>query len=74
MTMLNNILRRTGLPLAFALFFGLASCDAPNRSSEEGAGTETEERAPADPADVPADPMQSDTTSMDSDTTSVQNP
>jgi hypothetical protein len=37
-------------------------CDAPNRSSEEGAGSELEDRAPVDPA-------ESDTTSIHSDTT-----
>lgn len=38
-------------------------CDAPNRSSERGAGSELEESAPVDPAD------ESDTTSIHSDTT-----
>lgn len=36
------------------------SCDAPNRSSEEGAGSESEERAPADPAE--GSDIHSDTT------------
>jgi hypothetical protein len=38
------------------------SCDAPNRSSERGAGSELEEKAPVDPA-------ESDTSSIHSDTT-----
>jgi hypothetical protein len=38
------------------------SCDAPNRSSERGAGSELEELAPADP-------LESDTSSIHSDTT-----
>ena len=37
-------------------------CDANNRSSEHGAGSELEERAPVDPA-------ESDTSSIHSDTT-----
>jgi hypothetical protein len=37
-------------------------CDAPNRSSERGAGSEIEEQAPVDPA-------ESDTSSIHSDTT-----
>jgi hypothetical protein len=38
------------------------ACDAPNRSSEHGAGSELEDRAPVDPA-------ESDTSSIHSDTT-----
>jgi hypothetical protein len=37
-------------------------CDAPNRSSERGPGSELEEKAPVDPA-------ESDTSSIHSDTT-----
>ena len=49
--------------LLFALFVLFAvSCDAPNRSSEQGAGSELEDRAPVDPA-------ESDTSSIHSDTT-----
>lgn len=49
------------------LFFGCIAalsfaCDAPNRSSERGAGSELEENAPVDPA-------ESDTSSIHSDTT-----
>jgi hypothetical protein len=40
----------------------LFGCDAPNRSSERGAGSELEEKAPVDPA-------ESDTSSIHSDTT-----
>jgi hypothetical protein len=40
----------------------LISCDAPNRSSERGPGSELEEKAPVDPA-------ESDTSSIHSDTT-----
>ena len=38
-------------------------CDAPNQSSEQGAGSELEDRAPAEPA------PESDTSSIHSDTT-----
>ena len=38
------------------------ACDAPNRSSEQGAGSELEEKAPAEPS-------ESDTSSIHSDTT-----
>ena len=49
--------------LLIAFLAALAiGCDANNRSSERGAGSELEERAPADP-------LESDTTSIHSDTT-----
>lgn len=48
--------------LLFIYLTALAfSCDAPNKSSERGAGSELEETAPADPAE--------DNTSIHSDTT-----
>ena len=49
--------------ILFLVVFAL-SCDAPNRSSERGAGSELEERAPVDPAE-----SGSDTSSIHSDTT-----
>jgi hypothetical protein len=42
-----------------ALAFG---CDANNRSSEHGAGSELEERAPVDPAESDSSSIHSDTT------------
>ena len=49
--------------LLFVVIATLAlACDANNRSSEEGAGSELEEQAPVDPA-------ESDTASIHSDTT-----
>lgn len=44
----------------------IAACDAPNRSSERGAGSESEERAPVDPAE----PEYQDEGTVDEDTTS----
>lgn len=48
------------------LFLVLAAfafaCDAPNQSSERGAGTELEDRAPADPVDESENSTESDTT------------
>ena len=41
------------------------ACDAPNQSSERGAGTELEDRAPADPVDETENTTQSDTTAAD---------
>ena len=47
--------------LIIILIAGLAlGCDAKNRSSEHGAGSELEERAPVDPADTSS--IHSDTT------------
>lgn len=37
-------------------------CDAPNRSSEKGAGSELEESAPVDPAESDESSIHSDTT------------
>ena len=37
-------------------------CDANNRSSEHGAGSELEERAPVDPAEPDSTSIHSDTT------------
>jgi hypothetical protein len=37
-------------------------CDANNRSSENGAGSELEERAPVDPAESDSSSIHSDTT------------
>jgi hypothetical protein len=51
------------LIIIFVAVFAFA-CDAPNRSSEQGAGSELEERAPVDPA-------ESDTSSIHSDTTTT---
>ena len=49
--------------ILFSILILLAfSCDAPNRSSERGGGSEIEDRAPAEPD-------ESDTTSIHSDTT-----
>ncbi len=38
------------------------SCDAPNRSTEKGAGGEIEEKAPVDPAESDESSIHSDTT------------
>ena len=38
------------------------ACDAPNKSSENGAGSELEEQAPADPAEDDNTNIHSDTT------------
>lgn len=38
------------------------ACDAPNQSSERGTGSETEERAPVDPAEPDNSSIHSDTT------------
>jgi len=47
----------------FAMMAGLFfSCDAPNRSSERGAGSELEERAPVDPAEPDTSSIHEDTT------------
>lgn len=38
------------------------ACDAPNQSSERGAGSEIEDKAPVDPAEEPDNSIHSDTT------------
>lgn len=48
----------------FIIFFAalMMGCDAENRSSEQGAGSELEERAPAEPTESDDGTIHSDTT------------
>jgi hypothetical protein len=55
------------LMFAACISFFAFSCDAPNQSSEQGAGSESEERAPVDPAES----GNSDNSSVHSDTTTT---
>ncbi len=58
--MLNCINMKKLLFAALIVF--IFGCDAPNQSSERGAGSELEETAPVDPAEEDESSIHSDTT------------
>jgi len=64
---LTNVVTLSGLLLAATW-----ACDAPNRSSEQGAGSEIEERAPVDPAPSDESTTRSDTTTSQNQNDTLQ--